>query len=187
LPPLWVGIPDLASGPDRKYTTWPLNLKYSTRIAVANEILGLMMRHWNTVAATLYKGEIYVPLLLEDEDGRAHGNDWAHGFMRGMGMSHEVTPMAADNVVLGRVDCRVIYCIVILRGSWRKRENQTWGFVRSRGGAGRLSALSCFLWLSRWLHEPSTLQFRIRQRFDPTRRRLCGSTWIAMRFVGLCP
>jgi len=54
-----------------------------------NEILGLMMRHWNTIAGTLFKGEVYVPLLLEDEDGMAHGNDWARGFMRGMGMRHD--------------------------------------------------------------------------------------------------
>jgi uncharacterized protein len=55
----------------------------------ANEILGLMMRHWNDIAGTLFKGEVYVPLLLEDEDGMAHGNDWARGFMRGMGMRHD--------------------------------------------------------------------------------------------------
>jgi hypothetical protein len=55
----------------------------------ANEILGLMMRHWNTIAGTLFKGEVYVPLLLEDENGTAHGNDWARGFMRGMGMRHD--------------------------------------------------------------------------------------------------
>jgi len=55
----------------------------------ANEILGLMMRHWNTIAATLYKREVYLPLLLEDEDGMAHANDWARGFMRGMGMRHD--------------------------------------------------------------------------------------------------
>jgi uncharacterized protein len=35
----------------------------------ANEILGLMM--------------------LQDEDGVAHGNDWARGFMRGMHMRHD--------------------------------------------------------------------------------------------------
>jgi uncharacterized protein len=35
----------------------------------ANEILGLMMRHWNSIAGTLFKGEAYVPLLLEDENG----------------------------------------------------------------------------------------------------------------------
>jgi uncharacterized protein len=55
----------------------------------ANEILGLMMRHWNTIAGTLFKGEAYVPLLLEAENGVAHGNDWADGFMRGMNMRHE--------------------------------------------------------------------------------------------------
>ncbi len=55
----------------------------------AQEILNLMMRHWNTIAGTLHKGEVYVPLLLEDDRGVAHGNDWAHGFMRGMQMRHD--------------------------------------------------------------------------------------------------
>ena len=55
----------------------------------ANEILGLMMRHWNDIAGTLFKDEVYVPLLLKDEDGMAHGNDWARGFMRGMDMRHD--------------------------------------------------------------------------------------------------
>src|SRR3990172_9538480 len=35
----------------------------------ANEILGFLMRHWNTIAATLHKDEVYVPLLLADENG----------------------------------------------------------------------------------------------------------------------
>jgi uncharacterized protein len=55
----------------------------------ANEIFGLMMRHWNTIAGTLLKGEPHIPLLLEDENGVAHGNDWARGFMRGMHMRHD--------------------------------------------------------------------------------------------------
>ena len=55
----------------------------------ANEILGLMMRHWNTIAGTLLNGEVYVPLLLEDEHGVAQGNDWARGFMRGMHMRQD--------------------------------------------------------------------------------------------------
>jgi uncharacterized protein len=54
----------------------------------ANEILGLMMRHWNTIAATLLKDDPYVPLLLEDEDGLVRGNDWVRGFMRGTVMRH---------------------------------------------------------------------------------------------------
>jgi len=55
----------------------------------AQEILNLMMRHWNKIASTLYKGEIHVPLIFEDEKGELHGNDWARGFMRGMHMRHE--------------------------------------------------------------------------------------------------
>jgi hypothetical protein len=39
----------------------------------ANEILGLMMRHWNTIAAALNKDEVYGPILLQDENGVAHG------------------------------------------------------------------------------------------------------------------
>ena len=55
----------------------------------ANEILGLLMRQWNGIAGTLFNGEVYGPLLLEDEDGVALGSDWAWGFMRGMVMRHE--------------------------------------------------------------------------------------------------
>jgi len=55
----------------------------------ANEFLGLMMRHWNTIAGTLNKGEVYGPILLQDENGVAHGNGWAHGFMRGTLMRHD--------------------------------------------------------------------------------------------------
>jgi len=37
-----------------------------------------------------FKGEVYIPpLMLEDENCLAHGNDWARGFMRGMHMRHD--------------------------------------------------------------------------------------------------
>src|SRR5947199_8334287 len=36
-----------------------------------NAVLGLMMRHWNTIAGTLYADEPYLPVLLEDEQGVA--------------------------------------------------------------------------------------------------------------------
>ena len=55
----------------------------------ANEFFGLMMRHWNDIAGTLFGGEVYLPLLFEDEDGITPGNDWACGFMRGVGMRNE--------------------------------------------------------------------------------------------------
>jgi uncharacterized protein len=55
----------------------------------AQEFLVLIMRHWNAIADTLNSGEIYLPLLLEDESGITHGNDWANGFLRGMEFGKE--------------------------------------------------------------------------------------------------
>ena len=54
----------------------------------ATDILGLLMRHWNTISSELFRTlkepEVYMPVLLEDDEGIAHGNDWARGFMRGV-------------------------------------------------------------------------------------------------------
>ena len=46
--------------------------------------LDLVTRHWNAVVHKLNSAEAFLPLLLEDEEGIVHGNDWALGFMRGM-------------------------------------------------------------------------------------------------------
>jgi uncharacterized protein len=53
------------------------------------EFLSLLMRHWNTIADTLHSGEVYLPLLLEDESGLTQANDWANGFLRGMELRKE--------------------------------------------------------------------------------------------------
>ena len=54
----------------------------------ATDCLGLMMQHWNWIAVelqrTLAEPHVYLPILLEDDTGVAHGNNWAHGFMRGV-------------------------------------------------------------------------------------------------------
>ena len=63
----------------------------------ANEILGLMMRHWNDIAGTLSKGKVYFPLLQLDENGEEHGNDWARGFIRGTRMRHDGWVDLADD------------------------------------------------------------------------------------------
>jgi len=55
----------------------------------ANEIFGLLMRYWNDIAGTLFKGDVYVPLLLEDKDGMVQGNDWARGFMHGTALRQD--------------------------------------------------------------------------------------------------
>ena len=53
------------------------------------DFLDLVMRHWNVVADTLQSGDVFLPLLLEDDHGVAHANDWAEGFMRGMALRRE--------------------------------------------------------------------------------------------------
>ena len=55
----------------------------------ATDIVGLLMRHWNTITSALQRTlevpDVYLPVLLEAEDGVTRGNDWAQGFMRGVG------------------------------------------------------------------------------------------------------
>jgi uncharacterized protein len=55
----------------------------------ANEILGLLMRHWNDIAGTLLRREVHLPVIIEDENGVGLGNDWAHGFIRGTRLHHD--------------------------------------------------------------------------------------------------
>ena len=52
--------------------------------SVLQDFLSLIMRHWNIIADTLHSGDVFLPLLLEDENGISHANDWAKGFLRGM-------------------------------------------------------------------------------------------------------
>jgi uncharacterized protein len=53
------------------------------------DFLSLVMRHWNSIVEILNSGEVYLPLLLQDEDGNWHGNEWADGFLRGMDLRRE--------------------------------------------------------------------------------------------------
>jgi len=50
------------------------------------EFISLVTRHWNGMCDTLRSGDVFTPLLLEDQHGVARANDWANGFMRGMEM-----------------------------------------------------------------------------------------------------
>lgn len=65
----------------------------------AREIMGLMMRHWNTIATTLRAGEVYLPILLVDEGNESRGNSWAAGFLQGLDMRREKwLPLLNDEV-----------------------------------------------------------------------------------------
>jgi uncharacterized protein len=52
--------------------------------SVLQDFLSLIMRHWNAIVHTLQSGEVFLPLLLEDENGISRANEWAKGFVRGM-------------------------------------------------------------------------------------------------------
>jgi len=41
------------------------------------------MRHWNSVGQILQEDDVFLPLLLEDTNGNAMGNDWAKSFLQG--------------------------------------------------------------------------------------------------------
>ncbi|MFT5509088.1 MAG: hypothetical protein ACI89J_002165 [Hyphomicrobiaceae bacterium] len=57
----------------------------------------LATRHWNFMPERLKTTYDFMPLLLEDEDGIAHANDWAIGFMQGMNMRrHCWAPLLDD-------------------------------------------------------------------------------------------
>ena len=56
----------------------------------AAEFMRLVMKHWNHVNDQLSGDDVYLPLLFEDEDGTAHGNDWANGFLEGTALRKEI-------------------------------------------------------------------------------------------------
>ena len=45
------------------------------------QFTNFVMRHWNHVSHQLHHGEVYLPLLLENDEGKYLGNDWANGFL----------------------------------------------------------------------------------------------------------
>jgi len=75
LPQIWGD--DLVSG-DRLITR-----------PIFQDFLSLIFRHWNVIADTLHSDDVYLPLLLEDENGTFHANDWASGFLRGMDLRRD--------------------------------------------------------------------------------------------------
>src|SRR5262249_52379767 len=74
-------LPEFSGGDTRKDEAWDSREQLQ-------EFLDLVMQHWNTISHTLQAGDVYVPILLEDEQGVARANDWATGFMRGMSLRH---------------------------------------------------------------------------------------------------
>jgi uncharacterized protein len=79
-------------------------------IEEARDLLTLLARHWNTIATTLPKGDVYVPLVYENESGVVMGNDWAIGFELGM----DLRSASWDKLVEDGKHCAVLAPIGLL-------------------------------------------------------------------------
>ncbi|WMY11080.1 UPF0149 family protein [Paraburkholderia phenoliruptrix] len=85
----------LICGPDVVFPSeylpnlWGEGVAFESDEQVA-EITHLLTRHWSTISSelqrTLQEPDVYLPILLEREDGVAPANDWAHGFMQAVHM-----------------------------------------------------------------------------------------------------
>jgi uncharacterized protein len=61
------------------------------------EFISLVTKHWNATSHILRSGEVFTPLLLEHDDGIAHANDWAKGFLRGMELRRDKWAVLLDD------------------------------------------------------------------------------------------
>jgi uncharacterized protein len=62
------------------------------------DFVSLITRHRDAIAHTLRSGDVFTPLLFEDEQGISRGNDWANGFLRGMELRRkDWTPLLDDD------------------------------------------------------------------------------------------
>jgi len=67
----------------------------------AGENMDLLFQLWNDIADTLYRDEVYVPLLRSDKSGKIQANDFAHGYMAGVGMRREGWSDVINDVLHG--------------------------------------------------------------------------------------
>lgn len=74
----------------------------------------LLVRHWNAIAADLHSAlkeqNVYLPILIERDEGVAPGNDWAHGFMHGV----QMRPGSWDHLIHDEDHCGSMLAIMIL-------------------------------------------------------------------------
>jgi uncharacterized protein len=75
--------------PQSEYVTeiWGDNIadwEAFTAHGMLQDFVSLITRHRDAIAHTLRSGAVYTPLLLQDQQGVVHGNNWASGFLRGM-------------------------------------------------------------------------------------------------------
>jgi uncharacterized protein len=59
-------------------------------VSEAERFMELVNQHWNHVNAQLNKGDLFLPLVFEDENGDVRCNDWANGFSTGVDMRPDI-------------------------------------------------------------------------------------------------
>jgi uncharacterized protein len=63
----------------------------------ARRFTELVNSHWNHVNRQLDHEDVYLPLVLEDSEGRFLGNDWANGFVAGTHLRHQIWADMLEN------------------------------------------------------------------------------------------
>jgi uncharacterized protein len=53
------------------------------------EFYDLLVRYCNQINKGFREDDVYMPFLFADEEGVAHGNDWAKGFLKGTHLRHD--------------------------------------------------------------------------------------------------
>lgn len=66
-------------------------------IEEAPELLNLLTRHWNAIAATLLRDEPYPILIERDDDDDLAGEEWAQGFELGMSLRDDSWNMLIED------------------------------------------------------------------------------------------
>jgi len=66
--------------------------------AEIQEVLGLMMRHWNAIIEEFENEHVYLPLLDPPDEKGVSGREWARGFMRGVALRRRAwAPIFTDD------------------------------------------------------------------------------------------
>lgn len=77
----------------------------------ADEIMGILLEHWNFIADALAGGISYYPFLYADKDDKCAANDWADGFMLGV----QLRESAWSDLLNEKSETPLLYEIIELR------------------------------------------------------------------------
>ncbi len=76
----------------------------------AQKFMRLIKGHWKHVVHSLETSDIFLPLFIENEEGKICGNDWAMGFLRGM----ELSRLGWETLLESEEDSGVLVPIFVL-------------------------------------------------------------------------